>query len=49
MNIPEPCMCGDPECPNCFPRYEEDDGDELYEKYRQEEIDGKYHESIKNP
>ena len=26
----EPCLCGDPECRNCFPRYEE--GKE-YNKY----------------
>jgi hypothetical protein len=24
--VPEPCLCGDPECRNCFPGgYEEDD------------------------
>lgn len=35
----EPCMCGDPECGNCFPRYEIEDEDEAYERYRQQEID----------
>ncbi len=35
----EPCMCGDPECGNCFPRYKEEDEDEAYERFRQQEID----------
>lgn len=35
----EPCLCGDPECGLCFPRYEEVDEDEAYERWRQAEID----------
>jgi hypothetical protein len=37
---PEPCLCGDPECPRCFPHgWEEIDEDKLYEEQRQQEID----------
>ncbi len=25
MRQPEPCLCGDPCCPRCFPVYEEPD------------------------
>ena len=40
----EPCMCGDPECPRCYPflRSERDAGeiaDERYERDRQEQIE----------
>lgn len=37
----EPCMCGDPECGNCFPNYgwPQEDEDEAYERWRQQEID----------
>ncbi len=39
----EPCMCGDPWCPKCFPRsptdYDLPDADEGYERERQEELD----------
>lgn len=38
-SVPEPCMCGDPDCGNCFPRYEEPDEDAAYEEWRQREID----------
>ena len=37
--IPEPCLCGDPECPRCFPQEVEIDEDEAYERVRQEEVD----------
>lgn len=37
----EPCLCGDPFCPRCFPqpREEPNDPDEGYEIERQKEID----------
>lgn len=37
----EPCLCGDPECRNCFPFGwpEEEDEDAAYERHRQWEID----------
>jgi hypothetical protein len=40
----EPCLCGDPECPRCFPRYysERDEGDmidDAYERATQERVD----------
>lgn len=36
INRSEPCLCGDPECPNCFPVYYdpdvyENDDDEIDE------------------
>lgn len=37
MAIKEPCLCGDPECPNCFPVYEDPDVDE--DETRQREVD----------
>jgi len=38
--VPEPCLCGDPECGRCFPQYGVyEDEDEAYERYRQWEID----------
>ena len=44
-NVPEPCLCGDPCCPSCFPghrgceecgRYGQgaQDPDEAYERWR---------------
>lgn len=36
----EQCMCGDPDCGNCFPSfYAEEDPDEAYDRERQAEID----------
>jgi hypothetical protein len=32
-------MCGDDTCERCFPRYEEDDSDDAYQKHRQEQTD----------
>ncbi len=34
----DPCLCGDPDCPNCFPVYMDPDVD-TYETDRQQEID----------
>lgn len=41
MDVPDPCLCGDPVCPNCFPVYGDPDVDEdaEYERFRQQEID----------
>lgn len=39
-STPEPCLCGDPECPSCFPQYGVyEDEDKAYERFRQWEID----------
>ena len=38
-SVQEPCICGDPECGNCFPRHEEEDPDEAYDRMRQQETD----------
>lgn len=37
----EPCLCGDPECPRCFPFQErpERDPDDIYDEQVQEEYD----------
>lgn len=37
--VPEPCLCGDPECRRCFPRYEEVDEDWAYEQWRDRQED----------
>lgn len=38
--IPEPCLCGDPECPFCFSQpCPEEDPDEAYDRMRQQEIE----------
>ena len=40
MKMPEPCLCGAPDCKNCFPQYGVyEDEDAAYERYRQWEID----------
>ena len=48
--IPEPCLCGDPECPRCFPCFgdygPEDlhDDDEEYKAERREWYEEKWKE-----
>lgn len=38
--IPEPCLCGAPDCVRCFPYQEpEPDPDEAYERWRQDQLD----------
>lgn len=40
FTVPEPCLCGDPECGRCFPQpYPEEDPDKAYDEMRQREID----------
>lgn len=41
-NMKDKCMCGDPDCKNCFPDWlywQDDDGDDKYEQQRAREID----------
>jgi len=45
--VSERCMCGDPECGNCFPRWDswaDIDEDAAYEEHRQIEIDAELFE-----
>lgn len=39
MRIPEPCLCGDPECWRCFPGWDEVDWDDRIAREEQKEID----------
>lgn len=42
----EPCLCGDPECRRCFPRYGRSyrDPDEEYDRKRQERLERELNE-----
>lgn len=41
MRNREPCLCGDPLCPRCFPRYydERDPGDKDDERYERDKYE----------
>lgn len=50
----EPCLCGDPLCPKCFPQptdYDrlDDLADELYDRDRQEQVDAPYEPFFDDP
>lgn len=39
-HIPEPCLCGDPDCRRCFPCWDDEiDWDDRISRARQEELD----------
>lgn len=50
MNDPEPCLCGDPECPACYPRHPQEPEwldlcDERYEYHRDRTVNGPWKDS----
>ena len=38
MPTVDPCLCGDPYCPRCFPQHIEEDEDDAYEKAKAEAL-----------
>ena len=46
----EPCLCGDPECPRCFPPFHEaanTDADAVYEQWRERRSDDEARDDIR--